>query len=155
MHRRLALALAASLWCMPTHAQSIPPISYGAESSLRMIVVHWKIKPGQERAFLDYWSTKATIEDRSGLLSEFLSAPEDRAKYPWINWDTNAHYTSFYNVGLWRTGEDFQQQIGRFVDNTKPLLEFEAERRQRIFLSPERWRAGPNGLPQLDAPGVR
>ena len=39
----------------------------------RIVVVEWKIKKGREAEFLDYWSTRSTIPDRSGLIGEFLS----------------------------------------------------------------------------------
>src|SRR4051812_1299117 len=46
------------------------------ETSARIILVEWSIKKGQEREFLDYWSTRATVEDRAGLIGEFLSRVE-------------------------------------------------------------------------------
>ena len=95
-----------------------------------------------EQEFLDYWSTQATIADRSGLVSEFLSRVEDQKQFPWMVWNLDRRWTTFVNVGIWRESADFQQQIGRFIDNKKPPLAFEAQRRRRVFLEPVRWRVG-------------
>jgi len=41
------------------------------------------------------------VEDRSGLIGEFLSSVEDRARFPWINMQAvGTGYTSFFNVGI-------------------------------------------------------
>ncbi len=122
---------------------------------MRIVVVEWRIKKGREKEFLDYWSTKSTIPDRSGLISEFLSRVESRQDFPWMVWDLNPRWTTYVNVGYWREGSDFQQQIGRFIDNSKPPLAFEAARRRRLFLAPERWRIGGSALPAGDHPDVR
>jgi hypothetical protein len=119
------------------------------------VVVEWKITKGREAEFLEYWSTKATVGDRSGLVGEFLSGVENRERFPWINWSTDERWTTFYNVGIWRDAEDFNAQIGRFIDNNRPSLAFEAERRSRVFLAPERWRIGATALPAADPQGVQ
>jgi hypothetical protein len=116
----------------------------------RIVVVEWKIKKGREAEFLDYWSTRSTIPDRSGLIGEFLSGVEDRDRFPWINWTLDDRWTTFYNVGLWRDSADFEGQIGKFIDNSRPPQDFEAERRTRVFLAPERWRIGATALPGSD-----
>jgi hypothetical protein len=121
----------------------------------RIVVVEWKIKKGREAEFLDYWSTRSTIPDRSGLIGEFLSGVEDRDRFPWINWSLDDRWTTFYNVGLWRDSLDFEGQVGRFIDNSRPPQDFEAARRTRVFLAPERWRVGATALPVSDPQGVR
>lgn len=126
-----------------------------SDVGMRLVVVHWKIKPGREAEFLDHWSTRATIEDRAGLLCEFLCSVEDRGRFPWIILQAlDSRWTSFFNVGLWRDAAAFQDQIGRHIDDARPPLDFEAERRERVFLSPERWRLGRSALPASDPPGV-
>jgi hypothetical protein len=125
------------------------------KTAARIVLVEWRIKKGQENEFLEYWSTRATIEDRTGLVGEFLSRVEDQNQFPWMVWDLNPGWTTFVNVGFWRTGADFQQQIGRFIDNSKPPLAFEAERRRRVLVAPERWRIGRTPLISADHPGVR
>ncbi len=123
---------------------------------LRIVVVHWKIRLGREAEFLNYWGTRSVIGNRSGLVSEYLSSVADRDSIPWIIWQgLSPNYTSYFNVGIWRDLDAFQGQIGRFIDNDKPPLPFEAERRERIFLTPKAWRIGRSALPTTDAPGVK
>jgi hypothetical protein len=116
--------------------------------------VEWRIKKGREQEFLDYWSTRATIGDRSGLIGEFLSRVEDRKQFPWMVWSFDPRWTTFVNVGIWRASSDFQEQIGRFIDNSRPPLAFEAQRRRRVFVAPERWRIGGTPLLAQDHPDV-
>lgn len=123
---------------------------------MRIVVVHWKIKPGRERDFLEYWTTRSIVENRAGLVAEFLSSKADEKTAPWITMASlDPSYTSFFNVGIWRNAAAFQDQIGRFIDNSRPPLEFEAAKRERVFLVPERWRIGQGSLPANDLPGVR
>jgi hypothetical protein len=122
---------------------------------MRIVGVEWRIKKGQESEFLEYWSTRSTIQDRSGLVGEFLNRVESREQYPWMVWELNEGWTTFINIGIWREGADFQQQIGRFIDNSRPPLAFEADRRRRIFLAPERWRIGNTPLLKEDHPAVK
>ncbi len=108
----------------------------------RIVIVEWRIKTGRENDFLEYWSTRSTIPDRSGLIHEFLSRIESQEQFPWRVWDLNAAWSTYINVGFWRSAADFQQQLGWSIDDTKPLLAFEARPRQRMCLAPERWRIG-------------
>jgi hypothetical protein len=62
-------------------------------------------------------------------VGEFLNRVESREQYPWMVWELNEGWTTFINIGIWREGADFQQQIGRFIDNSRPPLAFEADRR--------------------------
>jgi hypothetical protein len=127
----------------------------GDASLMRIVVVEWRIKKGSEQEFLEYWSERSTIPDRSGLIGEFLSRVEDRSQYPWMIWDLDERWTTFINIGFWRGGADFQEQVGRFIDNTRPPLAFEAERRRRLLVAPERWRMGGAPLPATDHQRVR
>lgn len=153
-----ALAGCASIDAPPTVAApgSVPVAAQTASTPLRIIVVHWKIRQGMEDQFLQYWATRALVADRSGLVSEFLSSPIDRERLTWINWSgLDPRWSSFYNVGLWRDEAAFQDQIGRFIDNSRPPQPFEAAPRERVLLMPERWRVGTSPLLAVDAPGVR
>lgn len=125
------------------------------KTATRIILVEWRIKKGREAEFLDYWSTRATIEDRTGLVGEFLSRVEDQNQFPWMVWNLDPAWTTFVNVGFWRNGADFQQQIGRFIDTSRPPLAFEADKRRRVLVAPERWRIGATPLIASDHPGVR
>jgi hypothetical protein len=126
-------------------------------TEVRIVVVEWKIKKGHEQEFLDYWATKSTIPDRSGLIAEFMSGEESHDQFPWINWATpqGADYTLFYNIGFWRSADDFMGQIGKYIDNARPPMPFEADHRHRVFLAPLKWRIGMSSLPAKDAAGVR
>ena len=154
----LALPLApVALWAQALPAPA-PPVAQApsAEATpMRVVAVEWRIKKGQENEFLEYWSTRSTIPDRSGLVGEFLNRVESREQYPWMVWELNEGWTTFINIGIWREGADFQQQIGRFIDNSRPPLAFEADRRRRIFLAPERWRIGNTPLLKEDHPAVK
>lgn len=118
----------------------------------RIVVVEWKIKSGRECDFLTYWATRSTIPNRAGLVGEFLSEVDAQ---PWINWKLEEGHTTYYNVGIWRDAPAFQDQIGKYIDNNRPPLEFEAAKRARVFLAPERWRIGAASLPASDPDGVR
>lgn len=124
-------------------------------TSTRIVLVEWRIKKGREQEFVDYWSKQATIADRSGLVGEFLSRVEDRKQFPWMVWNLDPRWTTFVNVGIWRSGADFDQQIGRFINNAKPPLAFEAQKRRRVLVAPERWRIGATPFLESDHPDVR
>ena len=121
----------------------------------RIVVVEWRIKRGREQEFLDYWSTRATIADRSGLIGEFLSRVESREQFPWMVWEFDPRWTTFINVGIWRSTADYHEQIGRFIDNSRPPLDFEASGRRRVFVAPERWRVGATPFVRADHVDVR
>jgi hypothetical protein len=158
----LAVALGLPFAPVASFAQEapvrLPDRSTAAEPAAtpaRIVLVEWRIKKGREDEFLDYWSTRATISDRSGLIGEFLSRVEDRKQFPWMVWDLDRRWTTFVNVGFWRDGADFQEQIGRFIDNSKPPQAFEATKRRRVFIAPERWRIGAAPFFDADHPAVR
>jgi hypothetical protein len=153
---------ASTAWAQAATAPSTQPSAPQAanendpaRTATRIVLVEWRIKKGSEQAFLDYWSTRATIEDRSGLVAEFLSKVEDQNQFPWMVWNLDPNWTTYVNVGIWRAGADFQQQIGRFIDNSRPPLEFEADRRRRVLVAPERWRIGGTPLLGKDHPDVK
>src|SRR4051794_41955294 len=87
---------------------------------MRIVLIEWRIRKGQEEQFLEYWSKRAVVQDRSGLIAEFLSRVESPQQYPWITWDLDERWTTFVNVGLWRGGADFGGQKGRPLDDTPP-----------------------------------
>ena len=159
----VAAALSLPLAPVVSWAQALPAPAPQVDQSpaaaaatpMRIVGVEWRIKKGQESEFLEYWSTRSTIPDRSGLVGEFLNRVESREQYPWMVWEFNEGWTTFINIGIWREGADFQQQIGRFIDNSRPPLAFEADRRRRIFLAPERWRIGNTPLLKEDHPAVK
>ena len=64
-----------------------------------------------------------------------------------MTWELDERWTTLVNVGLWRQGADFEKQVARFIDKSRPPMEFEAESRRRVFVAPERWRTGSTALP--------
>ena len=141
---------------IPFRPRSDPGATYQARETvapasdtalMRIVLVEWRITKGDEEQFLDYWSRRQPISDRSGLIGEFLSRIESPEQYPWITWELDERWTTFVNVGLWREAADFEEQIGRHLDDTRPPMAFEAERRRRILVAPERWRLGGTCLP--------
>jgi hypothetical protein len=157
----LSLALApehvSAQVAAPMSAAPAPQVQQAPaeQTATRIVAVEWRIKKGQENEFLEYWSTRSTIPDRSGLVAEFLNRVESREQFPWMVWEFNEGWTTFINIGIWREGADFQQQIGRFIDNSRPPLAFEADRRRRVFMAPERWRIGNTPLLKEDHLAVR
>jgi hypothetical protein len=130
----------------------VPRTVEAKPSEIRVVIVEWTIRKGRECDFLVYWSTRATVPDRSGLIGEYLSAVEPKR---WIVWGSSENATTYYNIGLWRDDAAFEDQIGRHIDLSRPPLEFEAAPRRRVFLAPQRWRGGAVQLPTQDPPGVK
>ena len=137
--------------------QSVDATGKPLSTEARIVIVEWKIKKGHEQEFLDYWATKSTIPDRTGLIAEFMSGEESREQFPWINWAAaeSGDFTTFYNIGIWRKADDFMGQIGKYIDNKRPPMAFEADHRHRVFLAPVKWRIGMASLPAKDAEGVK
>ena len=121
-----------------------------ATSDMRIVLVEWRIRPGREKEFLDYWSRREVVPERDGLIGEFLNRVDTASQSPWVTWPLDPRWTTFVNVGLWRNAEDFHEQIGYKINDETLALPFEAERRRRIFVAPERWRSGNAALPLSD-----
>ena len=122
-------------------------------------LIHWKIKPEQEMvdSFLDFWRKTAVVNDRSGLIGEFLTEAHSTAEYSWITWHLTGcegKYRSFINVAYWNSAEDFYAQIGKLFETSTGTKEFEAEPRVRTVLKPNCWRMGDSTLPIHDSGGV-
>ena len=117
----------------------------GAE--MRIVIVEWRIKKGHEAAFLDYWSKNETIEDRSGLIGEYLSHVEDQKDCLWITLEFGESWTTYVNVGFWSDAAAFREQVGPKINDQRPALPFEHQKRRRTFLCPDRWRIGGTMLP--------
>ena len=118
-------------------------------------LIHWKIKPDKVRQFLDFWRKKAVIQDRKGLVGEFLSEACHMSEFSWITWDLTGCegvYRSYINVGMWSDTGDFHEQVAKyFSDDPK---NFEHEVRMRTILRPTCWRMGDCCLPTHDSGGT-
>ena len=125
-----------------------------------IVLIKWKIEDKQEKldAFLGFWKQEAAVQDRKGLVGEFLSEIGSRERYDYITWDFEKPegdaYKIFVNVATWADADAFQEQIGQYFNDNKPLMDFEAERRVRTVLEPACWRIGDASLPKHDSDGV-
>ena len=119
-----------------------------------IVLIHWKIKPDRVDEFLDYWRKKAVVQDRRGLIGEFLSEACHTSEFPWITWDLTGCedvYRSFVNVGMWSDAGEFHDQIGKYFTGKAAPKEFEYESRVRTILRPACWRMGDSHLPVHDS----
>ena len=120
-------------------------------------LIHWKIKPDLVSEFLHYWQTEAVVQDRRGLIGEFLSEACHTSEFAWITWDLTGRegiYRSFINVGMWANADDFHDQIGRYFAAPGEPKRFEHKERTRTILRPTRWRIGDSNLPLHDSGGT-
>jgi hypothetical protein len=118
-----------------------------------IVLIHWRIKPdvASEAAFLEFWRTVARISDKTNLIGEFLSAPVLATNFPFLVDDFSAGHSQgackhFMNIGLWRDWKSFEQEVGKYFDDAKPMQPFEAQRRTRTVLEPKEWRRGEAAL---------
>ena len=124
-----------------------------------IVLIHWKIKPDQEMVdkFLQFWRQSAVVDDRRGLVGEFLTEAHSTSEYTWITWQLTGcegKYRSFINVGYWNSAEEFHAQIGKYFEAHTGPKDFEAEPRTRVALKPKCWRMGDSNLPIHDSGGV-
>lgn len=122
-----------------------------------IVLIHWKIKPDKVDDFFAYWQRSVVVQDREGLIGEFLSEGCNTSEFPWITWDLSGCeglYRSFINVGLWRNAQDFHEQIGKYFKDKEEPKEFEYERRVRTTLRPKHWRMGDSSIPGHDSGGT-
>lgn len=124
-------------------------------------LIHWRIRPDQKNvdAFLEHWRTRNTIDDRSGLIAEFLSDSLTMKDHPYITWHLDAeslgNFRSYVTVGIWADEEAFKTQIARYFNDEKPILDFEKYRRRRVVFRPIERRIGAVPLPSTDTVGVQ
>ena len=124
-----------------------------------IVVIKWSNRPDRIQAFRRFWSQEAQVQDRLGLVAEFLSEVGAKDEYPYITWtldDQGGEASQVYvNVGIWTDSDAFQEQIARYFNDDGPIRDFEAARRVRTVLVPKWWRIGDATLPTDDSRGVR
>ena len=132
-----------------------------------IVFIDWYIKPDKVDEFLTFWKQEAKIENRNGLIGEFLSKPADIKYKSWITWhmaacipaDSSTHdepcYERFINIGLWMEEKSFEDAVAKYFNDNNPCKDFEAKRRRRALLTPEAWRIGQGKLPGDDSEGVK
>jgi hypothetical protein len=122
---------------------------------MQIVLVHWCVVRGKEEEFRQYWKAGLPVNDRSGLVGEFLCEPTGHEKYNWVTWDLrHPTATIFINVGMWADTGTFHEQIGRYFNPAGGKKEFELELRKRALLTPNCWRMGDWKLPVHDSGGV-
>ena len=122
-----------------------------------IVLIHWKIKPDKVDDFFAYWQRSVVVQDRKGLIGEFLSEGCNTSEFPWITWDLSGCeglYRSFINVGIWRNAQDFHEQIGMYFKDKEEPEDFEHEHRVRTILRPKHRRVGDASLPSHDSGGT-
>lgn len=126
-----------------------------------IVLVHWLIKKGREEDFKKQWY-KMTIDDDSGLYREILTEPDGNvhdSKFHTFGL-INPNYSTFINIGMWKSLEDFDKAIGKYIPDMKSvkvngvkkqrleLDDFEFKLRERIVLRTVKSRGGK--LPKAD-----
>ena len=51
-----------------------------------IVVIKWSIKPDRTHDFRKHWAPEAQVQDRRGLVGEFLSEVGSQDDYPYITW---------------------------------------------------------------------
>lgn len=129
------------------------------EDEMVIVLIHWKIKPDRVKEFLAFWKKGLIIEDRSGLICEYLCEAAKIKTPLWVTWDLGpkaeeGEFKSYVNVGLWEDENAFHEQVGKNFNECKPLEEFEAYRRVRTVLYREHHRKGEANPPVESSDGV-
>lgn len=121
-------------------------------------LIHWRIKLDGVDAFLKHWRENNRIEDRAGLIAEFLSDSLKPSDFPFITWHLDeqslGNFRSFVTVGIWADGGAFAHQISQYFNDDRPMLDFEQFRRRRVVFNPVEWRIGEAAMPVGDTAGV-
>lgn len=127
-----------------------------------IILVHWQIKKGFEEQFVAAWR-KMSIGQKSGLYREVLTSVEQNLTDPKFNTYSisDPNYTTFINIGMWKSLEAFDEAIGKYVQKptsyeaedgrkkiTITLEEYEFKLRERVVLKKVLDRGGQ--LPSAD-----
>lgn len=119
-----------------------------------IVLIHWYIKSDEASLteFKQSWRDIFTIEDKSSLIGEYLSAPVPKEEFDYPVDDLRPEFREqtfvpFVNVGIWDNPESFYEQVGQYFPEKDELKPFEAKLRKRTILMPEEWRRGMTDLP--------
>ncbi len=126
-----------------------------------IVLIHWKIVKGREDEFLSDWNTKFTVQNRAGMVGEYMSAVKSRSDHPYITWPIDCEYphnapncSHFINVSVWESAARFHDEVARHFNDASAPLGYEIERRRRAVIAPVASRRGPSGLPDEDVAGM-
>ena len=122
-----------------------------------IVVILWKIKAGADnrQAFFKHWAETLEIDDRTGLVGEFLSRPlsadEAGPEFSVLGAHPSDEYELYFNVAIWDTLDAFRAQvIDKYVSGDPADKPFLFEPPRRMALSREQWRVGDAQLPAGD-----
>jgi hypothetical protein len=115
-----------------------------------IVLIYWKIKPDQEKRFLDFWENKLKIKDKSGLVAEYLSRvndPKTDRDRKWFRWNLfRRDVVTYINVGLWKSKEEFLAETERYRSDDSEfrheVAEIRAEDTERAWLTASLARLG-------------
>jgi hypothetical protein len=104
--------------------QTSPPV---------VIMVHWLIRPGSEQAFERFWQSM-TVARGVGLYREMLTRPDpmDDPKFTTFS-ITDTSYSTYINIGLWRSVADFDSAVGKYIPTTTEVTDPSTGRKQRTI----------------------
>jgi len=134
-----------------------------------IFLINWRILPEAQylEGFLTKWKTVLRVTKREGLIAEFLSRVKSPDYFKYVTWELDEssdeyarhikskEFVSYVNVGLWRSKEDFFENIGGNIPKDPWFMEgFEAAPRRRAVVEPEAWRIGAHPLLPDTSPGV-
>jgi hypothetical protein len=134
-----------------------------AEAPISIVLIHWKIKKDLAPEFEQKWKTMFTINNREGLIGEFLSTVERKGgAHPYITWPIACEDPSleescvhYINVALWTSHQRFFEEVGHLMNDDQPIRDFEIERRRRVTVAPTEWRVSSACLPAEDSEGTQ
>jgi hypothetical protein len=122
-----------------------------------IVIILWKIKAGADnrQAFFKHWAEKLEIDDKAGLVGEFLSCPQsaDEAGPEFSVFGAHAsdEYELYFNVAIWETLDAFRAEvIEKYLGGDPADKPFLFEPPRRMALSPKQWRVGAAPLPAAD-----
>jgi len=117
---------------------------------MKITLVYWQIWRDMEEEFLRYWEHKLPLEEKTGLVGEFLSrVVEPHGEFDWQLGSARRDVVTYLNVGVWRDEESFARAVlrderwltERRPDPAKPQP-FEACPRTRLVAEPRLRRSG-------------
>lgn len=98
-----------------------------------VILVHWLIRKGSEDAFIAIWRGMG-IQKHAGLYREILTKPDpqDDPKFNTFS-ITDTSYSTFINIGVWRSLADFDREIAQYIPATEEKIDTKTGRKKRII----------------------
>src|SRR5438045_698657 len=94
-----------------------------AKSRMVVILVHWLIRHGSEKKFTEVWRNM-TINKGHGLYREMLTQPVDHPDPKFTTFSiTDKNYTTFINIGFWRSLDDFNAAVGMYIPPATEALD--------------------------------